>query len=363
MFQAFLNFDLNEFLCELHHLLFHNINTCLYKSHVDKSPVIISRSLLRKCFNLRIDSENPKDLHAKRQTMVDAAKLQRSKFKDSGYFEDRSCPVCSRSVLTELFLVDDGRYVLCNSCRMIFLNPVLTDEWLEKFYASNHSEQALTHPSERDYYDRIYRRGLENCMSRLNVSSLLDVGCSDGTFLDLARASGIETFGVEYNEKEIALGRSKSHTIWQGSIDLIPDDHRFDVITLWDVFEHVKNGVSFLTSLKKLLNPDGIIFLQIPNSASLAARIMREHCRMFDGMEHVNLYSPATIDLLSKRVNFSILSIESIIDELAPLYNWLSYEDPYNGSFSKPADAAWINSQRIHENLLGYKLQIVLKPN
>ena len=312
---------------------------------------------------MRIDSDNPKELHSKRQAMVDAAKLQRSRFKNIECFEYRYCPVCAQSDAPHLFTVDDGQYVICNFCRMIYLNPVLTDHWLEEYYSSNHTEQALTHPSEQEYYNKIYSRGLRTLSSLVKVETLLDVGCSDGTFLDLAQANGIRTFGVEYNEAEIALGREKSHTIWRGSIEQIPNGHRFDAITLWDVFEHIKHGASFLNSLKDLLNPGGIVFLQIPNSSSLAARVMRENCRMFDGMEHVNLYSPTTIEMISKLVNCSIQSIESIIDELGPINNFLGYEDPYAGSFTVRNEFDWINADHIHENLLGYKLQIVLKPN
>ena len=312
---------------------------------------------------MRIDSENPKELHLKRQAMVEASKLQRSRFKNIEHFEYRCCPVCAKSEASQLFIVDDGQYVMCGFCRMIYLNPVLTDHWLKEYYSSNHPEQALTHPSEQDYYNKIYSRGLRTLISSVKVETVLDVGCSDGAFLDLAQANGIRTFGVEYNEAEIALGREKSHTIWRGSIEQIPNGHRFDAITLWDVFEHIKHGTSFLNSLKDLLNPGGVIFLQIPNSSSLAARIMRGNCRMFDGMEHVNLYGPKSIKLLAEQVNYSIESIESIIDELGPINNFLGYEDPYAGSFTVHNEIDWIKADHIHENLLGYKLQIVLKPN
>ncbi len=312
---------------------------------------------------MRIDSENPKELHEKRNAMVMAAEAQRSKFKTKDYFEYRVCPVCEDKKYADLFSADDGTYVKCMSCSMIYLNPVLNDFQLERYYTTNHPEQARSHPSEKDYYDRIYSMGLKSCMSIMNISSLLDVGCSDGAFLDLAHQSGIQTYGVEYNESEIELARSKSHSIWKGSVAAIPKNLSVDLITLWDVFEHIKDGFGFLTSLRTFLNPNGLFFLQIPNSSSLAARIMRDKCNMFDGMEHTNLYDPRTIRLLAERLNYEVISVDSIIDELAPLNNWLAYEDPYHGSFSNLADISWIDATRIHANLLGYKIQVILKPN
>ena len=53
---------------------------------------------------------------------------------------------------------------------------------------------------------------------------------------------------------------------------------------MWDVFEHIKNPHKILSEIKKRLNKKGLIFIQIPNSDSIAAKVLREKCNMFDPM-------------------------------------------------------------------------------
>ena len=75
---------------------------------------------------------------------------------------------------------------------------------------------------------------------------------------------------------------------------------------MWDVFEHIKNPHSVLQTIRKKLNKSGLFFIQIPNVKALAPRILQEKCNMFDGMEHVNLYDPNTINLCAKKINLKL---------------------------------------------------------
>lgn len=97
---------------------------------------------------------------------------------------------------------------------------------------------------------------------------------------------------------------------------------QFDVICLWDVFEHIKDRISFLKILKNHLHKNGLIFLQIPNADSLAARILQEKCKLFGGFEHVNLYNPSTIKKIAQKAGLHLVKIVSIINEMQPILNF-----------------------------------------
>lgn len=88
---------------------------------------------------------------------------------------------------------------------------------------------------------------------------------------------------MELNKKELAVGRAKGHFINEEMINTANFDEKFCAITLWDVFEHIKDGLQFLNDSKRLLNEGGLVFMQIPSSDSLAAKIMKSACNMFDG--------------------------------------------------------------------------------
>ena len=170
------------------------------------------------------------------------------------------------------------------------------------------------------------------------------------------------TYGVELNKLEAEVAEKRGHKIFREEISKIHFPETFDLISMWDVFEHIKDGKDFLTGLKSKLSNHGLVLLQIPTSAALAARIMQEKCNMFDGLEHVNLYSPENVREIAKKTGYEVLEMVSVIPEIPVMDNYLRYEDPYRGERKAQNELLSIlDENTILENLLGYKLQIILR--
>jgi len=311
-----------------------------------------------------------KELHEKRMKMWNKSIESHKKYIDSTtglFFEKftkmRTCPVCNSENYIFIFSKEGGTYVKCQDCTMIYLNPVFTDEALLTYYQSNHTEQSEVVESDTDnFYTDIYNGGL-NSIEKINpnISNILDIGCSSGTFLDLARLRDITTYGVELNKAEFEFAKNKNHNVFNELLENITFDTKFDAITLWDVFEHIIDGEFYLNFMKKLLNNNGIIFLQIPSSDSLAAKILQEHCNMFDGLEHVNLYGIETIKKLAHKCNLEVLNMKTVISEIGVINNYLGYENPYLGNTkNREFIPNLINEDKLHETLQGYKLQVIL---
>jgi 2-polyprenyl-3-methyl-5-hydroxy-6-metoxy-1,4-benzoquinol methylase len=312
--------------------------------------------------------EDAKVLHHRREEMRVLIAAHHAKFRDEdgtlkrSLSENRTCPVCDEDNSRELFKKNGGTYVACEECTMIYLNPVLKDDAIRNYYSLNTSVQAISHQLERDFYESIYREGLNLISSVIPGGRILDVGCSSGLFLNVAKGSGWSTFGTELNQTELEMARASGHVLWSGMIEEIPKDELFDVITLWDVFEHLKDGRGFLETARNRLTPNGALFLQIPNGGSFAARLLQDKCNVFDGVEHVCLYSVETIALLMEKCGWRIESMSSVIDELKPILNHLNFEHPYTGTFSFKQKFAFLDSGKILDGMLGYKLQIVARP-
>ncbi|MDO8521848.1 MAG: class I SAM-dependent methyltransferase [bacterium] len=310
-----------------------------------------------------------KKLHTARQFMYEEGKKYNSQFIDAKtglckpqFLETRPCPVCASSKSRELFIKGGGRYVACGKCTMVYLNPAFTDKALVNFYSGNLATQAQVVANETDFSRRIYSKGLAAITKFRRTGEILDVGCSSGFFLDLAKEAGWKTVGVELNKAEAEMARKK-HEVHVTSIFSLEVKKRFDAIVMWDVLEHIKNGNKTLQLFsKKLLRKRGLLFLQIPNSGSLATRVMQEKSKMFDGIEHVNLYNPSTISLLAKNNGFDVLHLETVISEIPVIANYLNYQDPYLGEAvhgGKILDI--IDEKTLHKKKLGYKMQVVLR--
>lgn len=319
------------------------------------------------------NNQSVKDLHEKRQDMWNASISQHENYIDKNtglfdekYMETRPCPVCGSTNERFLFHKEGGTYVKCNDCEMVFLNPVLKDEFLMEYYSSAHDFQSKTVSADPDFYSSIYLKGLELLKnSNINGSKILDFGCSAGFFLNLARDNGwSDTFGLELNRSEFEHAIKDGHKVYNQVIEEVNfEDNKFDVITLWDVFEHLKDGNHFLKIFKNILSDQGVVFLQVPNAMALAARLMHDKSNMYDGLEHVNMYSPETMKKIAKANGFEVLNMTSVISETHVLNNYINYEDPYAGKLGRPDNLfGKIDDKYILDNLLGYKLQVVLKP-
>lgn len=326
------------------------------------------------------DKANPEDMslklgakkvHEGRRFMYEAAKLYHDSFIDErtglfhpDYVEWRVCPVCQCEKFDNLFSVGGGIYVKCRKCQMCFTNPVFTDAALEKFYEGNNTVQSEVVDNESNFYVIIYQKGLNLVEGALSKKGrLLDIGCSAGGFLNLAHKSGWQTCGIELNKKEAEIAKEKGHSVWETTLDNLKAEEKFDAITMWDVFEHIKDGYQCLTNIKNRLNKSGALFMQIPNFASLAARTLQNRCKMFDGLEHVNLYSPSTIQKLVEKAGFKIVHLQTVISEIPIIENYVNFEDPYFGTREHNNRVlGLIDEKTIHEKLLGYKMQILMSP-
>ncbi|PKG81121.1 class I SAM-dependent methyltransferase [Colwellia sp. 75C3] len=312
-----------------------------------------------------------KELHAIRAKMWDASISRHEHYidKSTGLFstkftEERSCPVCTNNTPAFMFNKEGGTYVKCSSCNMVYLNPVFIDEELTKFYQSNHSVQSeIVETDEDDFYSTIYNQGLDSVLSKAQLlTSILDIGCSSGAFLDLAAKRGLKTIGIELNESEFRLAEQKGHETYNDSLENIDFKQEIDIVCMWDVFEHIKDGEVCLNTIKSILSINGLIFLQIPSSDALAAKMLGAKCNMYDGIEHVNLYGIETIKKIANKCGLEIASMKTVISEISVMNNYLNYDDPYMGDTKNQSSVhGIIDEKSIHENLLGYKLQVILR--
>lgn len=313
-------------------------------------------------------SNKVRELHLKRKKMWEGSIANHKRYIDpsSGLFaeefiENRVCPVCEVSSELFLFCKEGGQYVKCTQCGLIYLNPVFKDECLEDYYRVNHDLQSEIVEEDSAFYIGLYKKGLNAIEKEVRSGDILDVGCSAGLFLDVAKGSTWNTYGVELNEKEAEYAKDKGHTVYNEMVETINFKMKFDAVTLWDVFEHLKDGGFYLKHLASLLKEDGVLFLQIPSADSLAAKMLKEECNMFDGLEHVNLYSFKSIETLAAKCHLKIINMETVISEVGVMNNYLNYESPYFGTTSNTSSLlSLVDEEKLHQHKLGYKMQIVL---
>ena len=148
----------------------------------------------------------------------------------------------------------------CHGCGFKFFDPKFSGN--EAFYKQIEREGYYC-PS-RPEFDRTAALAKERGMRRV-----LDVGCGSGFFLDLAREAGCDTSGLEFNTAAAEKARAKGHRIFSRLLNELSQEETgggFDLITLFQVLEHVSQPVTVMKDAAKFLNPGGIIVVAVPGS-------------------------------------------------------------------------------------------------
>ncbi|MEM3765643.1 MAG: class I SAM-dependent methyltransferase [Candidatus Bathyarchaeia archaeon] len=108
---------------------------------------------------------------------------------------------------------------------------------------------------------------------------LLDVGCALGYFVKLALNEGFDAYGVDFSEYAIKQARKLvGQRVKRADVEKeIPfQENSFDIITAWDLLEHLRDPYAFLRRIAKFLKKDGFLFVSTLNYGSLMSKIMKD---------------------------------------------------------------------------------------
>ncbi len=243
------------------------------------------------------------------------------------------CPICSSGDTTyfsagrdRLFGLAPGRFALyeCHSCRCIFQFPIPDGRLLSHFYPDDYwwSEQkpatglALVirrlEQAYREFVVRDHVRFLLRCArSNSRGRTLLDIGCGSGSFLSVACRHGFSVFGMDQSPHAVAAARNLAGIeVRQGEIGGTTwEGRRFDFVSMFHVLEHLPDPRAGLRYAASLLEADGCLLIQVPNVASVQARIFRRRWYGLDVPRHVINFSPRALTLLLKEAGFRIHDI------------------------------------------------------
>lgn len=166
---------------------------------------------------------------------------------------------------------------------------------------------------KRKMSHRHYINAISKFISPKTSPSLLDIGCGTGSFLfHCERKFGFaKLHGLEYDDRlvEQAIKNLSRAKISQGNAEKLPyEDYSFDVVTSFQVIEHVSEPSVMLSEIKRILKPDGILLLTTPNLQGLGRRIHGSNWTGFRS-DHISLKDASDWNMIIAENGFSKIQV------------------------------------------------------
>jgi len=231
--------------------------------------------------------------------------------------EDIECKVCKNNSTENFipkFFKKDLTIVQCSTCGFVFIPPYFRKDINYKNYKEEDILQAVIKGND---WLKIQRHLLRFKTIRKYQPSgkLFDLGVGWGHFLHTGKLLGYEIDGIEVAEMPIKYAKEYLH-LPVDEIDFFdykPKTDYYDLITMWDVLEHIDRCDEVIDKCHSMLKKNGYLVLQVPQIDSYIATRQKEKWQAM-GLDHVNYFSRETIKRLLESKGFKLIRIKSSIE-------------------------------------------------
>jgi SAM-dependent methyltransferase len=197
-----------------------------------------------------------------------------------------------------------GHLYRCAGCELYFRFPRLSKSELEECYRAAEEPRWEWRFADR----RDWNLAADRIRSDLNAKQILDVGCNDGAFLD-GLGAGYRRYGIELNAAAgERAARNGTIVIGRDVYRDVPALHdRFDVITAFDVIEHVEQPAEFLRILIDKLKPGGQVIVSTGNTSARSWRFLGSRYWYCWYPEHIVFINPAWAAGAAQKLGVSMI--------------------------------------------------------
>lgn len=295
---------------------------------------------MRKHLNVDINKIRKKDFLQVQRSYE--AKLQEIILSKHGLKTVSECPLCKSRDHAEELVKYNSPLLRCNECDLRFHKEIAADP-KDVYHDPDHIIYPMDESFEEHFKYRVERFGRERAKllaqycGDLSAKKILDIGCGNGYCLTALKETGAQCVGAELSKKWAKFTSERTGLpVHNEPLESFPEKD-FDIITLFDVIEHVEEPIPFVLAAKKLLKPKGRILFYTPNFDSFSIKVMGEFSNNICPFAHVILFSHKSFVYLAKRAGLEFIYSET---RGLDIHSILAFQD-YLGQSRDPFLAQW----------------------
>lgn len=248
-----------------------------------------------------------------------------------GWKDREHCPICHGTDKSYQFSKFDIELYQCNTCKTGFFNkvPKNTNDVYSAPKALKFSKDGYM--ANKDY--RMVRFAKERIQliekltnKQMKELSILDVGCGSGWFLEEAKNNGANCYGLELGKDLAAFTAERLDiNVWNCDLLELDTEVKVDVVTMFDLIEHVEDPVQLVKKAKSLLKENGIIVIFTPQFDSVAIQALKDYSNLIMPAEHLSYFTYESVVKLCELTNTELVSYETKGIDIGDLMGYENY--------------------------------------
>ncbi len=235
----------------------------------------------------------------------------------------QNCLICNSKRIKVLNGYEKDSLVRCQDCNFVFSQKIPKHEELVKYYEDTYTRDDYLSPITIKRYNEV----LDQFEKYKKTNKLLDLGSGVGYFLEAAKQRGWEVYGTEFTDDAMTICKNKGAIMHQGPLDRTNyKKEMFDIITSFEVIEHINNPKEELPIYKEILRKGGVLYFTTPNFNSLERYILKGNYSAIKYPEHLSYYTKKTINILFRNNGFKKIKLEAIGFSLSRIRHSLKHQ-------------------------------------
>jgi 2-polyprenyl-3-methyl-5-hydroxy-6-metoxy-1,4-benzoquinol methylase len=203
--------------------------------------------------------------------------------------------------------------VKCKNCSLQYCYPRNSNESMLDVYENNYWQEFQTEVGELQIKDRISdfeyisKERISYIKKFKSGGKFLDVGCSCGFLVNEANKEGFDAYGIDLNIKDIEMGKETYGVNLAKSFLGDYESYDFDVITTFNVIEHVSNPIKLLLEMNERLNDGGILVIGTHDVDCKNHLMEKENWKHIIPNEHLYFFNQNTLNKICFKTGFEVI--------------------------------------------------------